>query len=31
VTIAHYGYREQVPTDRYLHDALQQMGGPAGS
>jgi taurine dioxygenase len=25
VTIAHYGYWEQVPTDRYLHDALQQM------
>jgi taurine dioxygenase len=25
VTIARYGYWEQVPTDRYLHDALQQM------
>jgi taurine dioxygenase len=30
VTIAHYGYWEQVPTDRYLHDALQQVDEPAG-
>lgn len=29
VTIAHYGYWEQVPTDRYLHDALQEMGSAA--
>jgi taurine dioxygenase len=29
VTIAHYGYWEQVPTDRYLHDALQQMDDAA--
>lgn len=25
VTIARYGYWEQVPTDRYLHDKLQEM------
>lgn len=29
VTIAHFGYWEQVPTDRHLHDALQQMDGAA--
>jgi taurine dioxygenase len=29
VTIAHYGYWEQVPTDRYLHDALQMADAAA--
>ena len=29
VTIAHYGYWEQVPTDLHLHDALQKVGEPA--
>jgi taurine dioxygenase len=26
VTIAKFGYWEQVPTDRYLHDSLREMG-----
>ncbi|MBV1686882.1 TauD/TfdA family dioxygenase [Novosphingobium sp. G106] len=29
VTIAHFGYWEQVPTDLYLHDALQKVEEPA--
>jgi taurine dioxygenase len=29
VTIAHYGYWEQVPTDLHLHDALQKVEEPA--
>jgi taurine dioxygenase len=30
VTIAKFGYWEQVPTDRYLHDALQDIDRTAG-
>lgn len=29
VTIAHFGYWEQVPTDLYLHEALQKVGEAA--
>jgi taurine dioxygenase len=30
VTIAHYGYWEQVPTDLHLHDMLQKVDEPVG-